>query len=261
MRAGILNPWWVRGYGYDSVVRVSRVAEELGFDSVWFADHLAVPSARLPHLHRPWFEVISLMAHVAGLTSRIALGTNVLVAPYRPPVPAAKMLATLDVVSKGRPILGVGTGFLEEELVALGVSHFKDRGSYTDSCIRTWKAVWSGEVDRTLTGPDPTQRPHPPLWLDNRGPRVLRRVVELGDGWHPVGLNLNELREGRKRLLELWTDAFKWIRGLRDGGRRDGDCAPAPAARIIQDPNATAAAAEHGIEIQVRDVLSPPSPS
>lgn len=215
MKIGVLVPWWVEGFDHAVAREVATAAEDLGYDAVWFADHLAVPQAESWKLRRTWYDAPTLMAHVAAHARRIRLGTNVLVAPYRHPVLAAKMLATVDAVSDGRLIVGVGTGFVPEEFAALGVEdHFDDRGAYTDECLAVWKTVWKGGTASfsgryvsfrdMVVDPPTVQRPHPPLWVGNLGPRVLQRVAALGDGWHPVGLRLPELCEAVERLHELW---------------------------------------------------------
>ena len=217
MKAGVLVPWWVAGFDHAVAVEVAAAAEALGYDVVWFADHLAVPEAETAKLRRTWYDAPTLMAHVAAHTSTIRLGTNVLVAPYRHPVLSAKMLATVDAVSAGRLTVGVGSGFVPEEFAALGMAdHFDDRGAYTDECIAVWKAVWGGGT-ASFSGryvsfagmavdPPPVQRPHPPIWVGNLGDRVLRRVAALGDGWHPVGLGLADLHAGVERLHAVWRE-------------------------------------------------------
>ncbi len=204
MQVGVVIPWWVDDFGYDAVLRAATSAEQLGYDAVWFVDHVVVPPSQLENLGTTWFEVLTLMANIAGRTERISLGTDVIVAPYRHPVLAAKMLATLDVVSEGRLLIGVGSGFSAEEFEALGAD-FATRGARTDECIRVWKSVWRGDGPFAVD-PKPLQQPHPPLLIGNRGPPVLRRVAALGDGWHPVGLDFDKLRDGMQRLESLWRE-------------------------------------------------------
>lgn len=236
----MLVPWWVEGYDHAVAREVAVAAEELGYDVVWFADHLAIPEAESWKLRRTWYDAPTLMAHVAAYATRVGLGTNVLVAPYRHPVLAAKMLGTVDAVSGGRLIVGAGTGFVPEEFAALGVAeHFADRGAYTDECIEVWKAVWRGGTasfsgryvsfrDMVLDPPT-VQRPHPPIWIGNLGPRVLRRVAALGDGWHPVGLGLPELRADVDRLHALWHKQGRTDRPVISYGGNPGAITREPA--------------------------------
>jgi probable F420-dependent oxidoreductase len=217
VKAGVLVPWWVAGFDHAMAVEVATTAEALGYDVVWFADHLAVPEVETAKLRRTWYDAPTLMAHVAAHTSTIRLGTNVLVAPYRHPVLSAKMLATVDAVSGGRLIVGVGSGFVPEEFAALGAAdHFEDRGAYTEECIAVWKVIWKGgtasfsgryvEFHHMVVDPPTVQRPHPPIWIGNLGDRVLRRVAAMGDGWHPVGLRVGDLHAGVARLRALWAE-------------------------------------------------------
>ncbi|MBI3744104.1 MAG: LLM class F420-dependent oxidoreductase [Chloroflexi bacterium] len=209
MLIGVAVPYYEQYAHYETVVAFSRRAEALGFDALWFADHVALPGYDVPRMGGRWFEMLTLMSNVAALVPRIRLGTDVLVAPYRHPVLAAKMLTTLDIVSGGRLIIGVGGGYVKEEFEALGAPYFL-RGNYTDECIRVWKAMWGDgraafdgrffSFEDIVNDPKPVQRPHPPIWIGNAGPRVLRRVAELGDGWHPVGLDFERIDEGIKRL-------------------------------------------------------------
>lgn len=258
MKAGVLGPWWVEGYGYKAAVEVATTAEELGYDVVWFADHVAVPASHVGHLRSTWFEVLTLLSNLAARTHRIRLGTNVLVAPYRHPLLSAKMLATVDVVSGGRLVVGVGSGFLEDEFTALGAPRFADRGTYTDECIAVWKEAWR-EGTASFSGrhlafadvavdPPPVQRPHPPIWIGNLGPHVLRRVAALGDGWHPVGLSIAGLRDGAERLETLCRERGRTERpAISYGGNR----APVTRARV---PEAGRDLLAGGVE-QVRDDL------
>ncbi len=216
MLIGVAVPYYEQYASLEAVVRFATRAEAVGFDVVWFADHVALPGRDRARMGNRWFEIVTLMAHVAAHVRRARLGTDVIVAPYRHPVLAAKMLATLDIVCQGRLIIGVGGGYVKEEFEALGVP-FEARGAYTDECIRVWKAMWASgnasfqgrffRFSDVTSEPKPIQQPHPPIWAGNRGPRVLRRVAELGDGWHPVGASFLDLEQGITQLRSLWTKA------------------------------------------------------
>jgi len=187
-----------------------------GYDAIWVTDHVAIPrgpASSYPNSasgQPPWapdvdyLEPLTTLAYLAARTRRARVGTSVLVVPVRPPLVVAKMLASLDVLSGGRLIVGVGTGWLAEEFEALGVP-FARRGARTDEYLRALKECWTSDAPRfegefvrfadVSMNPKPLQKPHPPIWIGGHGPRVLRRVVELGDGWTPMALRPAGLHE------------------------------------------------------------------
>jgi probable F420-dependent oxidoreductase len=205
-----------------TIEAVARRADELGFDSVWCNDHLAIPKAgeragtepayatgygeqRRQHIYEP----LITLAYLAAVTSRVRLGTSVYLLPLRNPLVAAKQVASLDQLSGGRLVLGVGVGWLEGEFAALGVP-FRERGSRTDEAIAVLKAL-CGQERAEFRGryhsftevefhPKPIQRPHPPLWIGGRSVAAIRRAARLGDGWHPSHLTAHELRQGIAEL-------------------------------------------------------------
>jgi probable F420-dependent oxidoreductase len=144
-----------------------------------------------------YLEPLAALCFLAGRTRRIRVGTSVLVVPIRNPLVTAKMLATLDVLTGGRLIVGVGSGWLAEEFAVLGVP-FEDRVARTEEYLRVFKEVWTNPKPRFAGRfvtfgeigfePKPVQTPHPPIWIGGHGARALRRVVDLGDGWKPVAL-------------------------------------------------------------------------
>ena len=185
-------------------------AEDLGFDHVWVSDHVVLPTqVASPYPYsptgampfqpeQPYCEPLSTLNYLAGCTQRVKLGTHVLILPYRDPVLTAKMVSTLDYISGGRVILGIGTGWMEEEFKALGKETFSQRGSVTDEYIRIFKELWTSD-DPEYQGhysqfsgikfyPKPVQKPHPPIWVGGHTPAAVRRAARLGDGWMPIGL-------------------------------------------------------------------------
>jgi probable F420-dependent oxidoreductase len=183
--------------------------EALGFHSVMIADHVVFPTeirSSYPYTVSGAFpgygdalEQLTLMAFVAGITTTLRLVTSVMILPYRNPVLTAKMLATVDVLSRGRVTVGVGVGWLREEFAALQAVDFGRRGAVSNEYLQIFKALWtqdpaefSGEFYR-FTGlrclPQPVQKPHPPIWIGGHSRPALRRVAKYGDGWHPVGAN------------------------------------------------------------------------
>jgi probable F420-dependent oxidoreductase len=126
------------------------------------------------------------LSYVAAATSTLRLQTNLFVPAYRHPLVAAKSVATLDLLSGGRVILGVGAGYLEPEFAALAAD-FEHRNDVLDDALRTMLAAWSADaVGDVATTPQPVQRPAPPLWVGGNSKRAIRRAVELGQGWVPM---------------------------------------------------------------------------
>jgi probable F420-dependent oxidoreductase len=162
-------------------------------------------------------EQITLLSYIAGQTSKIRLVTSVLIVPHRNPLIAAKSLATLDLLSGGRLVVGVGVGWMREEFQALGLPPFEERGAVTDEYIRAFKVLWT-EDDPHFQGkyisfddisflPKPVQKPHPPIWVGGESRPALRRTAELADGWYPLGSNPTfpmgtpeQLKAGMERL-------------------------------------------------------------
>lgn len=192
------------------VGQAARDAEDRGFHSIWINDHLAIP-AGAPYPPPCMFEPMIALTWAAAQTSRILLGTSVLVLPMRHPVHLAKEIASLDILSGGRMIAGVGVGWLEGEFDALGVP-FAERGARTDDSIRLMRACWSEdpvEQDPVAT-PGRTRGmrtlPQPgraiPIWVGGNSAPALRRAERLGDGWHGLGSRLTpeELRPIVERL-------------------------------------------------------------
>ena len=208
----------------EAIEPYARRIEEAGYHGLFVGDHIALPVqpetryvgsstgvAEFTSQH-DIYESFTLLAYLAGITHRVRLGVAVQVLPYRPPLLNAKMLTTLDVLSGGRVVLGVGTGWCREEFEALDAS-FEDRGSIADEHIRLFKDVCSGEelnfhgkhyhVEGTRILPRPLQLPNPPIWVGGDSLAAMRRAALLGDGWHPIRLTPPELAEKRKRVLEM----------------------------------------------------------
>jgi probable F420-dependent oxidoreductase len=207
-----------------NVLAFARRMEELGYASLWASDHVVVPytiRSRYPYNETGQFplppdanflEPLVTLSLVAGVTERVRLGTTILVLPHRHPVLAAKTLATLDHLSGGRLILGVGVGWMREEIEMLGAP-FERRGAWSDEAIRVMRACWTGKAsfqgrffsfDEIGVMPTPVQRSIPILVGGHGGP-ALRRVVALGDGWHAAFPALGALEEGIRRLREECT--------------------------------------------------------
>ena len=209
MRYGFYLPTRGQTASPEALESLVTRAEEWGFSSVMIADHIVFPvtiKSKYPYTVSGAFpgqgdalEQLALMAFVAGKTRSLRLISSVMILPYRNPVVTAKMLATIDVLSRGRVTVGVGVGWLREEFEALGAPDFDRRGAVSDEYLRIFKALWTqdpasyhGEfyrVDSVRCLPHPVQKPHPPIWVGGHSNAALRRVARLGDGWHPVGAN------------------------------------------------------------------------
>ena len=187
MRFGLHLPQLGRSAGLDHIVRIARWAEEGGFDDVWVADHVAVPRS-LAGMPSFFPEPVPLLSAAAAHTTRVRLGTSVLVPAYRNPMQFAKQWATLDWLSGGRTILGVGAGWLAEEFEACGVS-MRRRGGRLDDYIGGWRAAWSGAEEfasEHFSFSGVRVKPAPagpvPIWVGGSSPGALRRAARC-EGW------------------------------------------------------------------------------
>ena len=195
-----------------------REAEGRGMASLWVSDHVVFPrtasgrypGGRFPHApDTPYLEPVAVLAAAAVLTERARLGSSVFILGHRHPVVMAKMLTTIDTLSNGRLICGVGVGWWEEELTILGAP-FHQRGRQADEILRVFKELWTaqdprfdGEFYRFADvgfAPKPVQKPHPPIWVGGDSPGAFRRVATLGDGWHATSKTPDELRACLPRL-------------------------------------------------------------
>ncbi len=190
---------------------MARAAEDGGLDMLAINDHVVVPgniNSAYPYTNSGvWpgaavgecLEMVTAGAFIAAATEKIRLLTSVMVVPYRPAVLAAKMLATLEVLSDGRLTVGCGAGWMKEEADALGVPPFAERGKVTDEYIAAFKELWTapapsmnGEYvrfDDVVFEPKPLQAPHPPIWIGGEGGAAIRRAARVGDGWYPSNHN------------------------------------------------------------------------
>ena len=194
------------------VVDLAVRAEELGFDSVWASEHVFNVSYVYDRIgDKPYYEPLTVLAYVAATTKTIGLGTSVLVLPYHNPIRLAKVAATLDVLSGGRLMLGVGVGVIEQELEAMG-SRFAERGAIADETIAIMKELWTKE-DPSFQGkyhsfsgmkfpPKPVQNPHIPTIIGGTCLAAIRRAARTGAAWHPTALSPEVLAQGMDYLKE-----------------------------------------------------------
>jgi probable F420-dependent oxidoreductase len=227
VKVGVHVPQWGQDADRAGVLTVARMAEEVGLDSVWVADHIVYPlhsDSRYPYRadgppfapEDGFLDAFTTLATIAGATERIALGTSVLVLPMRDPLEVAKSVATLDVLSGGRVILGVGAGWWREEFEALGAP-FARRGARMDEQIAIVRALWrdgrlSGhrghyEYDELVSRPRPLQPGGPRMLIGGMGAAARQRAALLGDGWHALGSHDETLREGFADVLRIAREA------------------------------------------------------
>ena len=190
MHLGVILPNFGEGSSPAAIRRAAETAEELGFDSVWATEHIIVgPEAADPY-GRVYAPFVTL-GWIAGFTERVALGTSIVLAPLHHPIHLAKEAATLQELSRGRLLLGLGMGWHEDEFRFMGVP-FRGRGRRGDEAIRLMQALWRGEsefdgqswsFENATFGPLPD--PTPEIWIAGGSAPALRRARELGDVWHP----------------------------------------------------------------------------
>jgi probable F420-dependent oxidoreductase len=219
-----------------TMAEIAREGEALGFDYLTLTDHVVLPDMKVPgypysqsgefYEAEPTerHEQLTSMAWIAAQTTRLRLVAAVLVVPHRPAVLAAKMLATLDVLSGGRLVVGIGAGWLETEFDAVVTTPFADRGAVTDEYIDAFRVLWTEKTprfagrfcrfDNIVLEPKPIQLPHPPIWVGGEAGPALRRAARIGAVWYPIGSNnrhlldtLPRLEKGIERLREATAQA------------------------------------------------------
>ena len=194
------------------IADVAQEAESLRFDSVWVTDHVIVPVHHVERGHI-FYEALMTLAFVSSITRTVAMGTTVLATPTRNPVVLAKEVATLDALSGGRVILGVGTGWIREELEAVGVA-WTERGRFLDEGIQVLRHLWGQEGPISFSGrytnfremlfePKPARRGGPPIWVGGMTDPSLRRVARTADGWLPWAVSAEELRGGAEKIRAM----------------------------------------------------------
>jgi probable F420-dependent oxidoreductase len=208
-------------------------AEALGADSLWVVDHVVLPfnrQTKYPYVFTrdafapsdtPWWDPFSVLNYIAAGTSRVQLGTGVIVLPYRHPLWTAKAIATADVLSRGRILFGVGVGWMEDEFNALQLGTFHQRGRVADEQLEVFQRAWQddhvsyeGEFYRfhdVSVTPKPVQKPGPPIVIGGNTDAALRRTVKYAQGWHGLSLLPDELKALDRRLQTM----------AKDAGRRD----------------------------------------
>ena len=231
MKVGVTIPHNTGHASIETIDRLLAAADGAGWASIWAQDHIVFPrqvnsvypygpagtsriaaagqAADRPPL--PWWELGSVLSYAAAKTTRVALGTAVLVLPLRHPLFVAKMMATIDRLSRGRLICGVGVGWMQEEFEALGIgAWFPARGSVSNEYLAIMRRAWNEEYAEydgkfikfgpVSVTPKPVQRPGPPVWIGGNGSPAWRRVARFGDGWMPLAMRRDEISAARQGL-------------------------------------------------------------
>ena len=194
---------------------LARWVEELGFESLWLPDQPTLPVETEKPVPREWGDIVDpliSLSRASAVTSELMLGTAVLVVTERHPVTLAKEVATLDMYSRGRFLFGIGVGWIEEEAAILG-SDFSHRWTQAHEAVLAMKDLWTNEVSEfhgqyydfpsVYCFPKPAQKPHPPVILGGYATNVFKRIVAWGDGWIPMGITPDQVRQGRTTLDSL----------------------------------------------------------
>jgi probable F420-dependent oxidoreductase len=229
MKFGVFLPVSGRAASRETLMQAAREAEALGYDSVWAADRVVMPwkiNTAYPYSKeatfivppdRPFFDTLTCLAFLAGCTERIQLGMSVMVLPYRHPLYWAKIATTIDQLSRGRLILGVGVGWMEEEFAAMGAP-FKERGRVSDEQLTLLKQLWTGEhitfhgefyrIDDIAFNPKPYQKPRLPIWVGGEGQAAQRRAGTFGDAWFPYFVRITP-----KELATRFDNVRRYAQG------------------------------------------------
>jgi probable F420-dependent oxidoreductase len=195
---------WEQEAGARELAAVARACDENGFDYVAVCDHVAIPRANAPTMNTTWYDTVATLSWLAALTTKVRLLSHVYVPAYRHPLQTAKAFSTLDALSDGRAILGVGSGHVEAEFDLLGIS-FADRGKITDTAVDTIRAAFADEWSAGDFGqrPRPIRPGGPPIWIGGSSNAAIRRAAERGDGWLPQGTLKKDMPAAIERLHEL----------------------------------------------------------
>jgi probable F420-dependent oxidoreductase len=200
----------------ENMIHAAQAAERCGFDSLWTGEHIVLPDPPPRGFHqppdRPYLDSLIALTYLAAHTRTIRLATGIIILPQRNPLVLAKELASLDVLSAGRLVVGLGVGYLEPEFEALGIP-FEERGERTDDYLAAMEAIWSqpkpayhgrfASFANVQSYPRPLQRPMPPLVFGGQALPALRRALERGHGWYGFDLNLSGIARVLETLQQL----------------------------------------------------------
>ena len=199
----------------------ATLSEALGYHIIMTSDHIAITPDVQSRYPAPFYEPLSLLGWLAGVTTKIEIGTTVIIVPYRNPLELAKATANVDQLSDGRFILGVGIRWAREEFHVLNAA-YKSRGAVTNEYLAAVKLLWTQDVasyngkfisfDDVHTAPRPIQTPHPPIWVGGPSDAAMRRAVRYGDAWHPIRIQMDWFKNtGIPRLKEISDEEAKSV--------------------------------------------------
>ena len=215
------------------VTELAQACEERGLESLWVPEHPVVPAVHQTKyplsadgsLPRPYTELpdqFAVLAAAAAVTKRLKLGTGICLVPERDPIMLAQQVATLDWLSGGRFLFGIGAGWLKEEM-DLFTPHFEHRFAYMRESVAAMRALWTQDpasfegkwikFSGVICRPQPRQKPHPPVIIGGMGPNITKRVATWGDGWMPIGLPPDAIKQSRAEVAELAEDAGRSAKG------------------------------------------------
>lgn len=232
MKCGLQLAMGAAVSNWEALKNVATLADELQYDSLLMGDHVVVPKhidttwpydeyvGGMPpyHVYTEWdvLDPFDTVAFLAAITEKVRVGISVVIVPYRHPFDMARRVATIDVLSRGRFVLGVGVGWLEEEFELLNIP-FKERGARTDEYIDVMKALWTQDTPRfsgrfvdlhedVNARPQPLQKPHPPIWVGGESGPALNRAARIGNGWHFGLITPEQIRPRLDRLKALMDE-------------------------------------------------------
>ncbi|MBC8281234.1 MAG: TIGR03619 family F420-dependent LLM class oxidoreductase [Chloroflexi bacterium] len=197
----------------ESLKSWATLSEALGYHIIMTSDHIAITPDVQSRYPAPFYEPLSLLGWLAGVTTTIEIGTTVIIVPYRNPLELAKATANVDQLSGGRFILGVGIGWAQEEFKVLNAA-YRSRGAVTNEYLAAVKLLWTQDVASydgkfvsftdVHTAPRPIRTPHPPIWVGGPSDAAMRRTVRYGDAWHPIRIQMDWFKNtGIPRLKEI----------------------------------------------------------
>ena len=246
MKFGLALPNYGPDANPEDLIQSAQLAERLGYDSIWATDHI-LPSKLFPSVYQTIYEPLTVLSFLAAVTERVKLGTSILVLPLRNPAVVAKTVASLDVLSHGRVILGIGVGGGEDdrlEFQHVGVN-YTDRGKRTNEYISAMRALWcSPEPEfvgkyanfaEVVAAPRPVQPGGPPIWIGGKSDAALARAAALGDGWHPNYMAAEELQARIAKLRALRIASTRFTMSLRERVRilKAGEAPPSSGPSAI----------------------------